>query len=196
MLAGVIVIAAAYVGWTRYGVKSSITTSPTPTKSVALSPSDGTTTSSTTGKTSKPTTTQTPTATPNSTPPSGWKEVTGTAVGAGSANVQFSVYVKNDWTKYNENDTAHGPVFFTSNTNCNAHTGYGPGTGYLNCWDHLVISYSPHASYAGASDLTVKTYAYPDGSGNAYIGVNKSLSAGDQQIIFDSVKILSHRTNL
>src|SRR4030042_4323151 len=170
--------AAGYFGWYYLmgpgkKVETSTTTSTTTPASTTTTPSSTSTTSDTTPSTStSPDTTAT-----TSTPPTGWKTVTGTAVSTGSTNVKFSVYIKNDWEKYNENDTGHGPVFFTNNSKCS--TG-SVSNNYTNCWDYLAVSYSSLSSNPEATNLTTKNYPYPDGTGNAYVGVNKSLSTSDQ----------------
>lgn len=196
---GVVILAAVgiYVFYVKGGNVGGVfsLSSPTPTKSVAISPTTGTTTGP--GQTSTPasgTTTSGGQASPASSPdnpPDGWKKVTNNAVGAGPAFVQFSIYVKNDWTTYNENDTAHGPVFYTSNSSC---ASGAFGTGYQNCWDQLAVSYSPMSSYTGASNLTIRSFPYSASDGNtynAYVGINKSISESDQKIIFDSFKVVS-----
>ena len=197
IILGIVILAALgvyffYVKGGNVGGVLSLS-SPTPTKSAVTSPSPGAGTTKTSTPASGTTTSggQTSPASSPESPPAGWKKVTNNAVGAGPAYVEFSVYVKNDWTMYNENDTAHGPVFYTTNSNCTAGT---LGTGYQNCWDHLAVSYPPMTDYSGASNLTIRSFPYSASDGNtynAYVGINKSISDSDQKIIFDSFKIIS-----
>ena len=197
VILGVVILAAVgvYVFYIKGGNVGGVLSlsSPTPTKSAAVLPS-GTTKTSTPASGTTPSDNQpsSPEASPQ-TPPAGWKKFTNRAVGAGPAFVEFSIYVKNDWSKYNENDTAHGPVFYTSNTNCAAGR-FGPEPAYQNCWDHLAFSYSSMTGYTGASNLTIRSFPYSASDGNtynAYVGVNKSISDSEQKIIFDSFQVVS-----
>lgn len=194
---GVVILAAVgvyffYVKGGNVGGVFSLS-SPSPTKSTAVSSPTGTGATPTSTKTSTPSENQTSALMPSPSPagpPAGWKETTGMAVGLGPANVEFLVYIKDNWTRYNQNDTMHGPVFFTSNINCTT----GRYADYQNCWDQLAISFYPFSYYPGASNLTIKTYPRTDGSGDVSVGVNKSISEADQKIIFDSFKVTAVNT--
>lgn len=195
VLASVIVIGLAFTFWYSYQVKSiktSTVTSPIPTKSTTISPtasgSAKTTPSPSAEQTSTPngdqTVTPVPTPTPTTNPPAGWKETTGTAVGAGPAEVKFSVFIKDGWKKYNEYDVLHGPVFFTGNSNCQAWDVYS------NCWDDLAVTYY-ESSTSNHSNMNWRSYDAIGKYNNTkvYVGVNKSFSEDEQNIIFNSFKV-------
>lgn len=185
VLAVVVVAGGIFTWWNVYRNKGATTTktSPTPTTSAVSSPTASAgakTATPTPGQTATPAATATPT--PTSTPPAGWKQIDSRAVGSGDKGVSFSVDIKNEWQEYNRDDTAHGPVFFTS-SNCNA----SPGENYPNCWNHLAISY--YDFNATNPDMNWKTYDTNVGSIKVYVGINKSLSASDQNIIFNSFRV-------
>lgn len=186
VLALVIVLGGGLTYWQVKGNKEATSpkTSPSATKSAVISLSAGITTSPTSGKTSTPSNNSAnPTATPTY-PPAGWKVVNSTIYSAGSSNVAYSVYTKNEWQSYNTHDTAHGPIFFTSNISCQTDQ---PLTNYANCWDHLVVSLNDISTN---SNLTVRSYTISSQkNGNIWVGVNKSLTTADQNIIFDSFKV-------
>lgn len=102
ILAVVMVAALGLGGWYFFDQKGKTTvkTSPTPTKSAAVSPSPAAGTTSTpvsSTKTSTPSTTSTPT--PLSSPPAGWKsvenEITGFKTYTGPK--KYRVFIKDEW---------------------------------------------------------------------------------------------------
>lgn len=128
VLAGVIVITAAYVGWNRYGgngTTETATISPSPTKSLALSPSAGTTTSPVSGKTSTPSSTSTPTPTPalvlpNFPAPTGWKLVTWSLTPPTPHNpepISISVYLRENWQAKSPDGNQYSLQYYDQNNN-------------------------------------------------------------------------------
>lgn len=177
----IVILGGSFTYWYTSGYKGT-----SPIKLATISPSMSA--SSSVGVKVDPKVSANSTATPiqTSTPSmlTGWKNENNTIYSAGSSNVAFSVNVKNDWKIYNQSDTAHGPVFYTSNNNCQAGQ---PTANYLNCWDYLVISLSDISSN---DSMIVKSYTISSQkSGNIWVGVNKLLTNTDQNIIFDSFKI-------
>ena len=184
ILAVVIVGSGLYYYFGIYkGVKGSSSVSvasPTPTKSVSPLSSGST-------KTATPsnnlTATSNPTLTPNQTPPAGWKNGSGEKYNGGGLAVDFTVFVKNNWI-VNTNNSAHGPVFFTSNTQCNTSSLSGVGNNYPNCWDDLIVGGSNNVSDY-PTDVEVRSFPVSGGT-SIIVAVNKTLNDSDKNIIFNS----------
>jgi len=172
------------------GVKSvTSVSSPTPTKSAAVSPSGATETSTpasgTTTSTNEP---SSPAASPQ-TPPEGWKLANTRIFCAGPCYADFSVFIKEDW-KEHQNTTAHTAAYFTSNDQCQV--GYNPSF-TENCFDHLIVG------LGDPNNDNLLTKSYPLGNvyndqpstqyPKIYVSVNKSISSSDQSLILDSFKV-------
>lgn len=131
VLLAVIIIGGGFTYWYVYADKGTTATktSPTPTKSAALSPTAGMTTTPTSGKTSTPTSgttaTPVPTITPTSeaTPPTGWKvEQNYLSSGGGAVyGGYYQLFIKDNWI--DREDTAfatwpHHIMFYGDGPNC------------------------------------------------------------------------------